>query len=295
LLSVYKLVNQLDLQGVYFTRESAKLIARDGSTLFTALQRNGVYALELASSAAHDCESFAASAVSASPSSIRVWHERLNHASATVLNRLIKGKSLTGLGLNQSTTVAEIDCEACRLGKQPHSSHASAVPAEYRTTSALERVDWDYFGPVSTTSLGGHVGALVGVDRFTNYAWVFLLKSRDEIQARLVDWAQHMRNKFTRFPVTLHFDNAREFHGDRLTRFCEESGIKCSYSPFYDAALNGAAERLIRTIVEAATTALLRAGAPKVLWGEVTLVVAHVYNLVRTNCDRLYAMLIVTV
>ena len=283
LLSVYKLVMQHDLQGVYFTRECAQLIARNGSTLCTALQQNGVYALELASTVAFDSESFAASAAGALQVSIKVWHERLNHASATVLNRLIKGKSLAGFDAARTTTVAELDCEACRLGKQPHSSHASAVPAEYHATSPLERVDWDYFGPVSTVSLGGAIGALVGVCRYSNYGWVFLLKARDQIQARLLEWGKHMRNKFGRFPATLHFDNAPEFHGDRLTHFCEESGIKPSYSPFYDAALNGAAERFIRTIIESSTTSLLRAGAPKALWGEAVLVASYVYNLVRTN------------
>jgi hypothetical protein len=285
LLSVYKLLVQHDLQGVYFTRESAELIARDGRILHTALQQNGVYALELASTAAAAgaLESFAGAAEDAAGVSIQRWHERLNHASATVLNRLIRGKSLAGFDASRTTSLAELDCEACRLGKQPHSSHAAAVPSEHRAAAPLERVDWDYFGPVSTVSLGGAIGALVGVCRFSNYGWVFLLKGRDQIQARLIEWAKNMRNRFGRFPATLHFDNAPEFHGDRLSSFCSDSGIQRSYSPFYDAALNGAAERFIRTLIEAATTAMLRAGAPKALWGEATLLVAHVYNLVRTN------------
>jgi len=280
LLSVYKLIMQHNLQGVYFTRETAEFITSRGSIMCTAVVQNGVYALALANSVA---QAFDVSAVGAPAVSIQVWHARLNHASATVLNRLIKGKSLAGFDASRSTTVAELDCEACRLGKQPHCSHASAVPAEYHATSPLERVDWDYFGPVSTVSLGGAVGALVGVCRFSNYGWVFLLKARDQIQARLIEWAEHMRNRFARYPAIMHFDNAPEFLGDRLSHFCEKNGIKTSYSPFYDAALNGAAERFIRTIIEAATTALLRAGSPKVLWGEATLVAAHVYNLVRTN------------
>ena len=245
LLSVWKLLHQHDLQGVWFTRESAEMIARDGRPLFTALQQNGVYALELARSAGH--RSIAASATAACAMSVKVLHERLNHASATVLNRLIKGKSLADLGVSHAVTTAEIDCEACRLGKQTHSSHASAVPAEHRATFPLERVDWDYFGPVRIASLGGHVGALVGVCRFTNYGWGFLLKGRHEIQEKLRWWGMQIRNKFGRFPATLHFDNAPEFHGDRLTHFCSENGIFPSFSPFYDAALNGAAERFIRS------------------------------------------------
>jgi transposase InsO family protein len=278
LLSVYKLLVQHDAQGVWFTRESAELVARDGSTLLKALQQNGVYALELAHAAAHDAESIAAVATS-----IQLWHERLNHASATVLNRLIRGRSLAGFDARQPTSIAELNCEACRLGKQPHAAHGSAVPAEHRATFSLERVDWDYLGPIGCASLGGATGALVGVDRSSNYGWVFLLKSREEIQERLLEWCRHMHNKLRRFPATLHFDNAKEFHGARLKSFCSESGIALSYSPVYDPALNGAAERFNRTIVEAATTALLRAGAHKLLWGEALLCVARVYNLVRTN------------
>lgn len=281
LLSVFKLIEQYGAQGFWFTREDASLIGKDGQTLLHAQQRNGVYAFELADSGS---VGFAGLGSAGEPAvSIKVWHDRLIHASATLLNRLIKGNSLSGFSPSQATTAAELDCEACRLGKQPHSSHGSSVPAEHRSTRALERVDWDYFGPVSARSLGGNTGGLVGIDRFTDYAWVFLVSSRQQIPDKIIEWAKQMRNKFGHFPVTLHSDNALEFAAGKLATFCHENGIRQSFSPPYDPALNGGAERFNRTLIEASTTVMLRAGAPSCLWGEAVLTAAYVYNLIRTR------------
>ena len=295
LVSVYQLIRDQNAQGMWFTKDDAKLIAQDGTVITAATQQNGVYEFplkeHLASSAtslhaaSHSLSAYNSSTVDRNLATLRTIHARLNHLGATSLNRLILNGSLPELRGRKPIQPKDINCEACRLAKFTHQPHGRAVPAEFRATKPLERVDWDYCGPINTPSLGGHTGILVGLDRGTDFAWVFLVESRDEIPKIMRQWVQQMHTQFGRWPQRLHSDNAKEFKESELKALCNSIGTITSLSPPYDSQLNGGVERENRTLLEASRTDLIHASAPKPLWGEAVKAAVEVYNRTRTRAD----------
>jgi putative transposase len=53
------------------------------------------------------------------------------------------------------------------------------------------------------------------------------------------------------FPVRVHLDNAKEFHGEMLRRACEQYGIVLEYRPVAQPHLGGHIERLLGTLLRA--------------------------------------------
>ncbi len=53
------------------------------------------------------------------------------------------------------------------------------------------------------------------------------------------------------FPLVIHLDNAREFHGEMLRRACEQYGVELAYRPVAQPHMGGHIERLVGTLMRA--------------------------------------------
>ena len=77
----------------------------------------------------------------------------------------------------------------------------------------------------------------------------------------------------------LHSDSATYYKDSaRLRKFCSTKGIRQTFSPPYTQALNGVAERCIRTIVEMARTSLNASGLQIAYYGEALMYAITVLN-----------------
>ena len=65
---------------------------------------------------------------------------------------------------------------------------------------------------------------------------------------------------------------------NRLQAFCKRKGIIQLYSPPYTQALNGLAERTIRTLTEMMRSMMIQAGVPKCLYGEAYMYASYILN-----------------
>ena len=96
---------------------------------------------------------------------LQLWHRRLGHASASVIEKLQRLNIVEGLP--KLNTKSEVVCDACVRGKQIKSSFKSKI--EVSTTKPLELLHMDMFGPILTVSLGGKYYGYVIVDDYSRY------------------------------------------------------------------------------------------------------------------------------
>ena len=85
-------------------------------------------------------------------------------------------------------------CGACEAGKITKAKHPAKTIM--MTTSPLELLHMDLFGPPIYSSFGGNVYGLVIVDDFTHYSWVHFLIYKSETQAIFKRFAQCVMNNY---------------------------------------------------------------------------------------------------
>jgi hypothetical protein len=156
-------------------------------------------------------------------------HQGIN---ATV-NKLEKESWWPGLNRDVAKWVEE--CAECAKAR-PRSTNDNHT---WPPASPWERLhaDWAY--------VREHGEILVIVDAATNWIEAYPCKSRDvgEIKAAL-------RDCFSRFgiPVTLVTDNAKEFAAEALNSWLKTLGCGRIFTPLYNPASNGQAERAVQTV-----------------------------------------------
>ncbi|GJT32150.1 retrovirus-related pol polyprotein from transposon TNT 1-94 [Tanacetum coccineum] len=74
-------------------------------------------------------------------------------------------------------------CDACKIGKQAHTSHKAKNVVS--TTRCLELLHMDLFGPSVVRSYGGNRYTLVIVDDYSRYTWTRFLKDETEVEESL--------------------------------------------------------------------------------------------------------------
>jgi hypothetical protein len=107
-----------------------------------------------------------------------LWHHRLAHVDMRNLHKLQRD----GCILELTDIIFEKDrpCGARQAGKQVGASHhAKNIMTTIRP---LEILHMDLRGPIAYISIGGNTYALVIVDDYSYFTWVFFLHDKSETQ-----------------------------------------------------------------------------------------------------------------
>ena len=99
------------------------------------------------------------------------WHKKLSHLNLNSINELIR-KDLVR-GLPKSILTVDGLCDSCQKVKQRKSSFKSKTESSIVKPYHLLHVD--LFGPVNIMSMGKKKYALVIVDEYTRFTWVYFL------------------------------------------------------------------------------------------------------------------------
>ncbi|CAI5464498.1 unnamed protein product [Closterium sp. Yama58-4] len=140
-------------------------------------------------------------------------------------------------------------CIPCVEGRQRAAPHSSSFPP---TTAPLQTLHMDVKG---------------------------------EVPAVLIPWIRAVRLQLrerlrTDLPVLrLHSDRGGEFSSDLVRSFCEEEGIRQSFTLPASPQKNGIAERRIGLVMEVARTSMIHAAAPHFLWPFAVRYAVHQLNL----------------
>ncbi|CAI7766608.1 unnamed protein product [Closterium sp. NIES-54] len=212
-----------------------------------------------------------------------LWHHRLGHPSLPCLRSMHSRLLVSGLprSLPPLPPSPAPPCLPCVEGRQCAAPHSSFPP----TTTPLQTLHMDVWGPARVSGQGRERYFLLVVDEYTRYTTVFPLRSKGEVPDVLITWIRavrlQLRERFRHdLPVLhLHSDRGGEFSSDLLRDFCRGEGITKSFTlpPF--SQQNGIAEPRIGLVMEVARTSMIHAAAPHFLWPFAVRYAAHQLNL----------------
>ncbi|GJX64828.1 ribonuclease H-like domain-containing protein [Tanacetum coccineum] len=209
----------------------------------------------------------------------KLWHRRLGHINFKNLNKLVKGNLVRGL----PSKVFKNDhtCVACHKGKQHRASCKAKL--ERLITKPLHTLHMDLFGPTSVKSINHASYCLVITDDCTRFCWVFFLASKDETSGILQTFIRQIENQLSHRVKIIRSDNGTEFKNRDMLEFCGNKGIKQEYSTARTPQQNGVAERMNRTLIEAARTMLADSLLPTTFWAEAVSTACYIFNRVRVT------------
>ncbi|GJR59610.1 putative ribonuclease H-like domain-containing protein [Tanacetum coccineum] len=211
----------------------------------------------------------------------KLWHRRLGHINFKNLNKLVKGNLVRGLPskvFKYDHTCATV---ACHKGKQHRASCKAKL--ERLITKPLHTLHMDLFGPTSVKSINHASYCLVITDDCTRFCWVFFLASKDETSGILQTFIRQIENQLSHRVKIIRSDNGTEFKNRDMLEFCGNKGIKQEYSNARTPQQNGVAERMNRTLIEAARTMLADSLLPTTFWAEAVSTACYIFNRVRVT------------
>ena len=113
-------------------------------------------------------------------------------------------------------------CETCVMGKQRRVKFSSG---KHTSTSILEYIHSDLWGPSPVESHGGCRYFVTFIDDYSRKVWVYFLKSKDEVFGRFKEWKTMVEKRTGKQVKTLRTDNGLEFCNAQFDNFCKKEGI----------------------------------------------------------------------
>ncbi|GKA32440.1 putative ribonuclease H-like domain-containing protein [Tanacetum coccineum] len=209
----------------------------------------------------------------------RQHNMRLGHLNFKNLNKLVKDNLVRGLPSKSFKN--DHTCVACQKGKQ-HKASCKAKIDRY-VTHPLHTLHMDLFGPTSVRSINHASYCLVITDDCSRFCWVFFLAKKDETSGILKTFIRQIENQLNQKVKIIRSDNGTEFKNRVMLEFCGEKGIKQEFSNARTPQQNGVAERMNRTLIEAARTMLADSHLPTTFWAEAVNTACYTFNRVRVT------------
>ena len=101
------------------------------------------------------------------------WHDRLGHASFSLVERVLRKNKLPYVGERNVETI----CDSCQKAK----SHQLPYPISMSvSTKPLQLIFSDVWGP-APTSVGRHTYYVSFIDDYSKFSWIYLLKKRSNV------------------------------------------------------------------------------------------------------------------
>ena len=149
---------------------------------------------------------------------------------------------------------------------------------DHRSKGPLEYVHTDVWGPTSVATRGGARYFVSFIDDFSRKAWIYLMKSKDQVFEKFKAWRALVEKQSGRDLKILRSDNGGEYTSTEFTQYCSAEGIMRHFTTPGDPQSNGVAERMNRTLMEKCRCMRLTAGFSKEFWGETATTALHLIN-----------------
>jgi transposase InsO family protein len=94
------------------------------------------------------------------------------------------------------------------------------------TSSPLELLHMDLFGPITYASVGGNLYYLVIVDDYSRYTWEFFLQEKSEVASIFKKFSKKAQNEFDCKIKKIGSDNGKKFENTNIHEYCDKVGIK---------------------------------------------------------------------
>jgi len=138
-----------------------------------------------------------------------------------------------------------------------------------------------------TESHGGHKYFVTFIDDYSRCCAVYFLKHRSEVSAKFKEFEAITTNDCGYKIEALRTDNGGEYISNEFKDYLKSRGIRHELTVPYTPEQNGVAERLNRTLVEAARSMMSHSGLSNAYWAEAVATAAYLRNRsVTTATDK---------
>jgi hypothetical protein len=114
-------------------------------------------------------------------------------------------------------------CAPCHHGKMIIASHSLVNTVMIEQPRQL--LHMGIAGSSWVRSMGGKWYALIIVDDYSHYSWVFFLESKDEVFEDFWSLALRLNNEHPNCLKVICSDNGTEFRNASFDQFCLEHGV----------------------------------------------------------------------
>lgn len=201
------------------------------------------------------------------------WHRRFGHLGARNLQKLAKHRMVDGFDFDATKQIKF--CESCVNGKH----HRSNFPTSggKRSEEPLGLVHSDLCGKMSSESLSGAEYFLTFIDDRTRYVWVYILKRKDQVFERFLEWKALVEKSTGRKLKALRTDNGGEYTSAEFEAYLRK-GVRHELTVPKAPEQNGVAERMNRTLVETMRSMLADSKMPHRFWAEALSTAVYLRN-----------------
>ncbi|KAK8956512.1 hypothetical protein KSP39_PZI000036 [Platanthera zijinensis] len=200
------------------------------------------------------------------------WHHRLGHIHWEAIQKMQKQQLVHGLPEIKFTTQF---CETCARSK----AHVQAFPKSgQRSSSPLQVIHGDLWGPSTTMSNGNSKYYFLLVDDYSRFMWIYFLQTKDEAFTIFKQFKTYVENMLDMSIKAFRSDRGGEFMSNEFQKYCKEMGIRRDLTAPYSPQQNGVVERRNRTVMEMARSMMLANQMPKSYWAEAANVAVYILN-----------------
>ncbi|GJZ40073.1 retrovirus-related pol polyprotein from transposon TNT 1-94, partial [Tanacetum coccineum] len=240
---------------VTFSEHDSEII-KNGKVIGRGIRKKGLYVMKLGNKPKDKI------CLTIIDENSTLWHRRLGHTNM----RLIQ--SLASKDLVRNLPKLKFDqhfCNACKMGKQAHTSHKAKNVVS--TTRCLELIHMDLFGPSDVQSYRGNRYTLVIVDDYSRYTWTRFLMDKTEAFNQFKIFSKKIQNQLGCTIVSIRTDHGREFDNEvQFGEFCNANGITYNFSAPRTPQSNGEVERKNKSLQEMRRTMLNEQSLPQKFW-----------------------------
>jgi transposase InsO family protein len=152
------------------------------------------------------------------------------------------------------------------------------LKSDSKAEGVLELIHTNVCGPIPSSSLSGYVYYVSFIDNYSRKAWVYFLKSKDEVFGKFKEFKALIENLLERKIKILRSDNGGEYTSKEFVSFCRDVWINMELITPYNPQQNGVAERKNITITEEVKKMIHDQDLPMQLWEEATRTIVYVQN-----------------
>jgi transposase InsO family protein len=190
---------------------------------------------------------------------VHEWHRKLAHRN---LHDIL---AMKGKGLKISDCDCTDVCESCiteKISRTPFPKKSKPVE------NILDCIVSDICGPMPITSIGGYRYFVTFTDVHSKFCAVYLLKAKSEVQSKVIEYLELLKNSFGRKVKIFRTDRGTEYLSQEVQKYLRSEGIRYQCTVAYSPEQNGISERKNRTLVEACRTMLTESGMSREYWDE---------------------------
>ena len=161
---------------------------------------------------------------------LQLWHHRLAHLGASSLEKLVRSKSVSGLGELSSLDLSAVlknagICHGCAVGKATRKAFSRLNSGE-PASEILDRLHVDVKGPINVPTLSGMRFLLGLTDEKSRRTWGYLMKNKSEAPQLIIHLITQLRIETGKLLRVFHTDNGGEFVNATLHTFFNREGVR---------------------------------------------------------------------